>query len=95
MQRIVTAIFALVLAAGAVGPVPASRSVANGGSSSAIVWIAREKIARENAEQARHAEPRSADLDAASPAGGIEYQSRRATTAPDFARFQRPPPTSL
>jgi hypothetical protein len=90
MQRIVTAIFALVLAAGAVGPVPASRSVANGGSSSAIVWIAREKIARENAEQ-----PRSADLAAASPAGGIEYQSRRATTAPDFARFQRPPPTSL
>jgi hypothetical protein len=85
MQRIVTAIFALLLLAGAAGPAPVSRAYAKS-TSAAIVWIARESVEQRAAQQPPLPKP-------APPAAA--YRSRSVGATLDAQRFQRPPPAAL
>jgi len=83
-MRLLTAVFALLLAFFGSVAAPVSRIDA-GRDSSAIVWIA-DRDAEETPAQPDARPPRT------QPPASVEYRSRNVNRPPVFELFQRPPP---
>jgi hypothetical protein len=83
MLRVLTAVFALLLAAGSITPI--SRFEARCGDASVIVWNSKKTVEQSHVEETRAASPPSI-------LSRGDYQSRVVAWSSRFTLFQRPPP---